>query len=70
MTFLSLDLWDLFYMQGNYENLVKERFGETSTTHDDVAPKGEAFTQLVTPWISTVDDAKLFYKVVVRLKKG
>ena len=44
-------------MYGNCKNLVKEKFGETSTTQDDVASNSKAITKLSTSWIFVVGDA-------------
>ena len=49
-------------MQSNYENLIKDKFGEISTIQDDVTFDGEVTTELATLKISTTDDVKLFYK--------
>ena len=57
-------------MQGNYESLVRDKFGETSIVQDDVPPNGEAITELVAPRISAADDAELFYKAAGGSKKG
>ena len=58
------------YMQGNYKNLVKDKFGETSIAPDDVALDDEATTELVAPRIPAIDDAELFYKAAGGSKKG
>ena len=54
------------YMQGDYENLLKDKYGETFTTEDDNTPSNE----FVAPRISTTEDAELFYRVTSGFKKG
>ena len=63
---LLLNCFYIMYMQGDYENLVKDKYGETSIAQDDNAPS----TEFVAPQISSTEDAELFYRAAGGSKKG